>query len=55
MMHNLELAISPAGQVRLIFIAKETKRSVENLAASYVEDKAKAFFHHRDDDPAALS
>jgi len=50
-MYNLELAISPAGQARLIFIAKVTKRSVENVAAAYIEDKAKEFFRNRNDDP----
>ncbi len=41
---NLELLITPAGQARLITIAKITSRSVENLAASYVESKCKEFF-----------
>lgn len=45
--------ISPAGQLRLAQIAKETGRSVENLIASAAEEEALAYFRGRQDDPAS--
>ena len=38
MMHNLEITIAPAGQARLIALAKATGRTVENIAAQVLED-----------------
>lgn len=47
----LTIYLVPSAKLRLEFIAKQTGRKVEDLAASAVEDSAMEFFRNRNDDP----
>lgn len=45
-------SLVPAAERRLKLISRETKRSVEDLAASAVEEAALEYFRNRNDDPS---
>ena len=45
------IVLAPAAELRLEAMSKETKRTVENIAAAAVEEAALNYFKHRKDDP----
>ena len=51
---HITIVLVPAAQLRLEMIARETGRTIENLAADAVEEAALDYFRRRKDDPAKL-
>lgn len=53
----LEITLVPAAKLRLEKIAEETGRKVNDIAAEWIENQARAWFEfaEREDDPALLS
>ena len=51
----LEITLVPAAQLRLEKVAKETGRTMNDIAASWIEDTARFVFTVRSDDPAKTS
>lgn len=51
----MEIPVNDQTGLRLEAIARETGRSVWELAATAVEEAALNYFRHREDDPAKSS